>query len=451
MKLACRFTLVFTVTTVVFAQAPGIVWTKTYGGAANDGSFSVQQTMDNGYILTGWTASFGNSFEVYLIKTDEYGDTTWTRRYGGAYEDRGYSVLQTADSGYIIAGETYSFGASYCEVYLIKTDDVGDTIWTKRYSDHGGSSSYNWAESIQKTTDSGYIVAGTYRLNNGYLLKTDSLGDTLWTRWFGGPQRDQFYSVQQTTDNGYIIVGYTESWGAGSCDVYLVKTDSVGDTLWTKTYGGISDDVGKAVQQTFGGGYVIVGTTESFGAGYKDVYLILTGANGDTLWTRTYGGANSYETGESVRQTSDGGYIITGSTTLGPGRNFWLVRTDAIGDTIWTKMCGGSEWEMSFSVQVTSDSGYIVAGYTDSYGAGDRDVYLVKIESDVGVDEGTVSPICVNQLGTTILTGPMQLPEGRNCKVFNITGRVVLPQHIKPGVYFIEVDGKITQKVIKVR
>lgn len=436
--------------TLSFAQAPDTLWTKTYGGGAIDVGRSVQQTTDHGYIITGWTLSFGNQQEVYLIKTDEFGDTTWTKTYGGSYEDRGRSVLQTADSGYIIAGETWSFGASYSDVYLIKTDASGDTIWTKRYS--GGSISYNWAESIQNTTDGGYIIAGTKCLKNAYLLKTDSFGDTLWTRWFGGPQRDEFSSVQQTVDSGYIAVGYTESFGAGSCDVYLVKTNAVGDTLWTRTYGGIHDDVGKSVQQTSGGGYIIVGTTASFGPGYLDVYLIMTGANGDTLWTRTYGGATTNDQGESVLQIADGGYIIAGTTGFGAGwTDFWLIRTDAIGDTLWTKTYGGSEREVSYSVQVTADGGYIITGFTDSYGAGNRDVYLVKTEPDVGVNEGTVSPIKGNQFAPIIISGPLLLPKGKNCRVFDIAGRVVIPDKIRPGIYFIEVDGEIRQKVIKVK
>ncbi|MGB3342176.1 MAG: hypothetical protein WBB37_11915 [bacterium] len=437
--------------TLLFAQAPDTLWTKTYGGVAGGIGRSVKQTMDKGYIITGWT-SFGNDFEVYLIKTDSFGDTLWTRTYGGEYEDTGFSVLQTSDSGYIIAGRTYSFGASYSEVYLIKTDNVGDTLWTKMYGDHGGSPSYNWAESIQKTVDGGYIIAGTYRLNNGYLLRTDSFGDTLWTRWFGGPQKDQLFSVQQTADSGYITVGYTESWGAGSCDVYLVKTDSLGDTLWTRTYGGIHDDVGKSVQQISSGGYIIVGTTVLGGPGYTDVYLIKTDSFGDTLWTRTYGGANIHNQGESVLQTADGGYIITGSTSLGAGwTDFWLIRTDAIGDTLWTKTIGGSEREISYSVQVTADGGYIITGFTDSYGAGGRNVYLVKTEPDVGIHEGTVLPIGGNQLTPIIISGPLLLPEDKTCRVFDITGRAVVLQHIKPGIYFIEIDGEIRQKVVKIR
>ncbi len=165
--------------------------------------------------------------------------SSWWRTYGGTHSDRGYCVQQTTDGGYIIAGSTYSFGP------------------------------------------------GTPDSCNVYLIKTDASGDTLWTRAYGGAGCDEGYSVQQTTDGGYIIAGYTNSFGAGNGDIYLVKTDASGDTLWTRTFGGPDRDEGASIQQTADGGYVVAGRTYSFGAGDADVYLVKTNAQGDTSWTRT--------------------------------------------------------------------------------------------------------------------------------------------------------------------
>ena len=185
-------------------------------------------------------------------------DTLWTRTYGGSDFDKGYSVQQTQDGGFIIVGFTESYGAGGEDVYLIKTDENGDTLWTRTY----GGSSDDMGNSVQETTDGGFIIAGyTYSYGAGgsgvYLIRTDSLGDTLWTRTYGGSDDDYGYSVQQCQDGGFIIAGKTESYGAGYYDVYLIRTDSMGDTLWTKTYGGSDDDEGYSVQQCQDGGFII--------------------------------------------------------------------------------------------------------------------------------------------------------------------------------------------------
>jgi hypothetical protein len=350
-------------------------WTRTFGGANLEEGFSVQQTTDGGYIIAGLTSSFGAD-DVYLIKTDTLGDTLWTRTYGGTAIEEGRSVQQTSDGGYIIVGLTESFGAGtpdHPNVYLIKTNAQGDTLWTRTY----GGSLYEVGYWVQQTTDGGYIIAGAVENGGAWLVKTDASGDALWTRTYANCR---FYSVLQTADGGYVITGERHS------GVYLVKTDASGDTLWTRTYGGPYYEVGRSVQQTADGGYIIAGKTPSFGAGHDDVYLIKTNAQGDTLWTRTYGGTGSDE-GYSVQQTSDGGYIIAGYTTsFGAGHaDVYLIKTDAQSDTLWTRTYGGQHSDRAYSVQQTIDGGYIVAGATASYGAGFIDVWLIKTDADGNV------------------------------------------------------------------
>ena len=225
----------------------------------------------------------------------------------------------------------YGLTALVCALCLAATAQA-QTSWWRTY----GGTSYDCGNSVQQTSDSGYIVAcETYSLGpvtrDVYLIKTDASGDTLWTRIYGRDE-DQGLSVQQTSDGGYIVAGETYPFGAAMRDVYLIKTDANGDTLWTRTYGGTSEDFCYSVWQTADGGYIIVGRTESYGAGRDDVWLLKTDANGDTLWTRTYGGT-SYEGGNSVRQTPDGGYIIAASTaSYGEGDfDIWLIKTDAQG------------------------------------------------------------------------------------------------------------------------
>jgi len=215
---------------------------------------------------------------VFFLVSFSHAQQRWERNYGGTGDDFGYSVQQTSDGGYIIAGYTWSFGNEY-QVYLIKTNASGDTLWTKTY----GYPTWDWGYSVQQTSDGGYIIAGWTPWVGPevqvYLIKTNASGDTLWTRTYGGTGDDEGACVHQTGDGGYIIAGVTASFGTGG-DAYLVKTNASGDTLWTRTYGGGNVDYGYSVQQTLDGGYIVAGHTLSSGAGGYDVYLIKTDASG---------------------------------------------------------------------------------------------------------------------------------------------------------------------------
>ncbi len=440
-------------------------WERTYGGTGDDEGQFVQQTSDNGYIIAGFTNSFGHGYDVYLIKTDASGDTLWTRTYDANGEDYSYSVQQTSDSGYIIAG----FASYYSDVWVIKTDASGNTLWTRNY----GGADMDVGYSVQQTSDGGYIIAGaTFSYGAGiddvYLIKTDSSGDTLWTRTYGGIDYDGAYSVRQTSDSGYILTGWTESFGAGRNDVYIIKTNASGDTLWTRAYGGTSWDDGYSAQQTSDGGFIIVGLTGSFGAGSFDVWLIKTDAYGDTLWTRTYGGWNR-EQGFFVHQTTDGGYIIAGYTgTYGAGGyDLYLIKTDASGDTLWTITYGGTGDDEGYSVQQTSDGGYIIAGMTNSFGAGNYDVYLIKTDANgrVGVEDKKVSPP-VHGVPFSIRPNPFTsfatLPghEAERFSLYDISGRKVgtykgdrVGEGLSAGVYFLRAEGKYAKplRIVKLR
>ena len=452
-----RITLYTLLPTLCIAQAPDTMWTKTYtcSGTSYDLGFSVQQTTDGGYIIVGETDSLGvDSMEIWLIKIDVDGDTMWTRTYGGVDDDYCRSVKQTTDGGYIIAGSTQSFIIGNIAAYIIKVNANGDTLWTKVL----GGPNVDLLESVQQTTDGGYIFAGsTSSFGAGsrdvWLIKTDANGDTLWTKTYGGVDYDRGGSVQQTIDGGYIVVGSTSSYGEPFGDVWLIKTDTIGDTLWTKTFGGPALDFGSSVQQTSDSGYITTGFTESYGAGFRDVWLIKTDVNGDTLWTKTYGGIY-LDRGISVQQTSDGGYIVGGFTeSFGPGDvAMYLIRTDTAGDTLWTATYGGDISDMGWMVQQTSDRGYIFVGSTNSFGSGECDIYLIKVAPDTfGIKETFITPVTKNYAGATIFTGPLIFPEGITYRVFDITGRVVLPAKIKPGIYFVEIDGVISHKVIKIK
>jgi len=434
-------------------------WRRTYGGSNDDQGYSVQQTQDGGYIVTGETYSFGaGAWNVYLIKTNASGDTLWTRTYGWSDGHLGNSVQQTSDGGYIIAGTYHNLEFGWDDVYIVKTNAAGDTLWTRTYGGAWNDQGY----SVQQTSEGGYIIAGwTNSFGAGvYLIKTDASGDTLWTKTYGGSNATHGYSVQQTLDGGYIVTG-TTSYGNG--DVYLIKTDASGDTLWTRTYGGTNWDLGNSVHQTSDGGYIIAGFTYSFGPGWPDVYLIKTNASGDTLWTRAYGGTD-YNVGNSIQQTSDGGYIVAGTTSSYGAGSFdvYLIKTNATGDTLWTRTFGRTGDDRGYSVQQTTDGGYIVAGWNG------YDVYLVKTDTNgfAGVEEKADSRGQMPDAGLRATPNPFTsfawVP-GHSSELFalyDISGRKVgvykgdrIGEGLGAGVYFLRPEGKDAKplRIVKLR
>ena len=387
-----------------------ITFQRTYGGEAEDWGRSVQRTADGGYIIGGETYSFGAGLsDFYLVRTTAQGETLWTRSLGGTGFDYGRSVCQAADGGYVIVGTTESYGVGG-DAYVVKTDALGNTVWARTF----GGSDADFGESVWPTADSGSLVAvESYSFGAGsadvYLVKANANGDTLWTRTIGGTNFDCARSVQQTPDGGYVAAGFTSSFGAGSDDVYLIKTDAHGDTLWTRTFGGADGDRGFSVAPTTDGGYVVAGYTHSYGAGYSDVYLLKTDASGNLSWTKTFGG-EGYDEGNSVQQTTDGGYIIAGHTTSFGAVNgdVYLIKTDDAGDTMWTRTFGGEGGEVGYSVQQTADGGYVIAGITGSFGAVVDDVYLIKTDSlgTLAVAESKTSPARAPALALTCEPNP---------------------------------------------
>ncbi len=355
-----------------------------YPSCASAG-YSVQQTRDGGYIVAGMM--HGTPYQdAYLVKTDSLGDSLWAKTYGYSAKgmEHGYGVEQSSTGGYLFAGYTSSGNSDSSGVWLVEIDSLGNSLWEKVYG-----SEYSVGTCMKRTADGGYVVTGWVYSTTGdhydvYLMKTDDVGNELWTSTYGDSGDEIGYSVEQAKDGGFIIVGSTDSYGAGECDVYMIRTDSAGNVLWERTVGGPADDHGYSVEATQDGGYVIAGGTFSFGAGYEDIYLIGVDSLGNVAWTRTYGD-RLWDEARSVHQTADGACVVTG-VTWRPDSTYcdlFLLKVDSSGEKLWLRTYGGQYGGGGLDVKPTADGGYVATGRKcEERGNGFYcDVYLVKTDA----------------------------------------------------------------------
>ena len=375
-------------------------WTKVFGSSDSEElGYDVCQTADGGYILTGETESFGYGKEdVLLIKTNEHGVINWDAAFGGNRSDVGWSIEQTTDAGYVIAGFTTSCSMGFADGWVIKTNYLGEHQWNITIGDAGNDVFYD----IKQTRDDGYIMAGeTDSFGNGkddmWLVKLNENGSMEWNKTFGGVENDVAYSVHQCADGGYIITGYTQSYGVGWRDIWTIKTDSMGNKLWDKTSGGVGHDIAWEIKQTRDGGYIIAGYTDSFDVEYQDMFLIRFDGSGNQLWTNTFGGSNN-DRAYSVKQTNDNGFILCGTTSVMKDSDwnydFCIIKTDDFGNQQWSKTFGDDGDDVGRSIQLTDDSGYISTGYTHRFtNAGNPNVYLIKLSNQNKPPETPDKPV----------------------------------------------------------
>ncbi|MBI5541071.1 MAG: T9SS type A sorting domain-containing protein [Bacteroidia bacterium] len=450
-----------------FSVMSQMYFDKTYGDENYDYGFSVIQTLDSGYIVTGRKVNISGYSDVYLIKTNNIGDTIWTRKIGGTGDEYGLSITKASDSGYIAVGFTGSFGAGGNDVYLIKFNDNGDTLWTRTFGGPEGNAGFF----ISQTNDNGYIITGSTHTNGAvdldvYLIKIDVNGDTLWTKSYGGQSHDYGNSVIQTNDNGYIITGVTESFGSGLTDVYIIRTDENGDTLWTKTFGGTGDDSGKSVSKTSDGGFVIAGDIQTSVTDWS-AFLNKIDINGNIIWTKIYSLLDFYFNFNSVVQTNDGGFIVAGTKShmFTGADNVYLIKTNSYGDTLWSNNYVKTYHSWGNCVAQTFDGGFVISG-TANY-----DVYLIKTDANGGfvkIDEKLLDTNNFIKIYPNPTSGIINLQISQDfgtikkIEIFNNLEKIreisqnfsnVDISSFKGGLYFIVVTNinneKIIRKVIK--
>ena len=354
------------ISSVSFGQVPVIAWQKSFGGSGSDYAQSIQQTTDGGYIVAGWSTSIGGDVtgnnggvDYWIVKLDANGNITWQKSLGGTGGDHAYSIQQTTDGGYIVAGNS--------------TSNDGDVT--------------------------GFIGSWDY-----WIVKLDANGNITWQKSLGGSNGDEAYSIQQTTDGGYIVAGWSLSndgnvtGNNGSSDYWIVKLDATGNITWQKSLGGSGVDFAYSIQQTTDGGYIVAGYSNSNNGdvtgnnGSNDFWIVKLDTTGNITWQKSFGGSGN-ETAWSIHQTIEGGYIVAGWSLSNDGNvtgnngssDCWIVKLDASGNIISQKSLGGSNVDAAYSIHQTTDGGYIVAGWSDSNDGdvtvnnGNADFWIVKL------------------------------------------------------------------------
>lgn len=371
--------------------AQDTLWTKQWGGAGLEQINTLEPTMDGGFIGIGFTDSFGNGrLDVWLLKFNSDGDTAWTRTFGSTGVDYGGSVKQTPDGGFILVG-TYDQARYSGGIILVKVDSLGVTQWETTY--RPDDFPYYVYSSVSLTADGGYMVGGFEEISDlsfsASLLRFDSLGSvdslhnpipsytTTWSSARG-------MNSQSTLDGGFLICGWTEWAAAGAVEMLLSRTDANLDILWSKTYGdGTSTPQGAySVQETSDGGIIVIGYTGHPALEQANLWLLKTNSNGDSLWSRSYGLAVN-SSGYCVRQTADQGFIIAGktadSTTVRTGDGL-LLKTNASGDSLWSLTVGGPALNYFTSVVPLDNDTYMLAGAVDVTFPGlTGNAWLVKV------------------------------------------------------------------------
>ncbi|MCH7713068.1 MAG: hypothetical protein IIC99_05550 [Chloroflexi bacterium] len=351
------------------------VWTTTLGGTNDDVAYDIQATRDGGFVIAGKTHSFRTDGEdtavfsdFWLIKTDSEGNELWSQAYGNQIlpmadgglptSDVAYSVQETADGGFIMAGQTF-----------LKQDDE------------------------------------PFPSNHFWLVKTGPDGTEQWRKVFGGTWNDEARAVRQTADGGYILAGSTMSASNGeTTDAWLVKTGADGNLVWSQAYGGSGIDMARDVIQAPDGGYVFTGLTNSSGEGFSDFWMVKTDGDGNQEWATTFGGLTR-ETAHSISQTCDGGYVMAGWTeSFPPGDNFLLVKADADGNLVWDQLLGDSAG--AYDIEETADGGYIIAGWTGSL-FGLRDFLLIKTQPDCNVPAASRAVAVLENTGPSSITAAL--------------------------------------------
>lgn len=369
---------------------PEIVWQKSIGGPYCEEAFAITPTIDGGFVIAGMTTSFGNgNGDVYLVKVDSSGDTVWTRTFGTSNSEMGLDVVQTPDGGFAVAGTANQGATINNDYYLIKTYADGTLEWQKTYGDE-----YNQAfQALALTHDGGYVLVGfiaspEHLSSDVYVIKTNSAGDTVWSATYDGGSynTDNGNDIIQLEDKGFLIVGDTDYGSNTERDLYVIRIDSLGKMKWeAKVDDGKGTNWAEQLVLNDDGSVATIGWG-SYSGGEYDLYMAKIDDTGGAVWQKYHGSKNS-DGGEAICRSDDGGYVITGFVGNVPPGTFtscYIAKTDNAGNRIWSMTSGLGAGNCGSAVLQASDGSFIVAGYTDLPAEVEyqRDFYIAKVKEE---------------------------------------------------------------------
>ena len=487
MKKTKIYLLILFIQSICFSQAPTIEWQKTLGGSNDDRGWDIIQTSDGGYVATGFAESNDGNltenqglYDIWVVKLNSTGSIQWQKTFGGTDNEQASEILQTLDGGYILSGWTASndgnistnYGGS--DYWIIKLDSFGNLEWEKNF----GGTSADFGVSIKQTSEGGFIIGGGTQSNDidlsgsprfwpdFWIVKINSTGTIEWQKTLGGTFVDYFFDIEQSNDGGYIIGGRVASddgdvsINQGGFDSWVVKINSTGTIQWQKTFGGTSNDYLFDIQKTLDGGFITVGYTESnngdvsMNQGNGDCWIVKFSETGTIEWEKTLGGTGRDEA-NMISQTNDGNYIFIGFTNSidgditfnNGGYDFWVVKINETGNILWQKTMGGSGEDYGYSIQQASDGGFITLGYTNSTSGditennGLNDFWIVKLEEEaltintVNKDNLQIYPNPATSMLNIISANEIAFDE---LIITDMTGKIILEQKVQNSKINIE-------------
>jgi len=344
------------------------------------------KTHGGDYVIAGWIKYQSVRYrdhDLWILKSDAKGNEIWQRRLGGRSTDRANAIIETSSGDLLVAGETYSFGSGTYDAWLIMLNSKGDILWNRTY----GSKGIERAFALTEAKDHGFVFTGfTESPGRGssdvLIIKTDSSGNQIWKKTYGGKGIDRGYSICSLNGDGFVIAGYTTSNSRGGLDMLVLRIDENGNILSETTYGGKRDDQARSILFTEDGNYAVTGGTYSEGSGLEDLIFLKLDQTGKVVLKRVYGGKLS-DSGLGMSETFDGGFVITGYTeSEGEGyKDVWLLELDRSGKQEWSQTFGGATTDEAYAVVPTADGGFVLSGLSKSTGYRETDVWVIKTDS----------------------------------------------------------------------
>jgi hypothetical protein len=388
--LTVLFALVFIAGTSCFILA-GLEKINTFKRISNlpgiDRGVAVIETRSSDVVAIGIIKEKSEApGDILLVCADKTGKIKWTRTYGGKQDDMGWDLLEMPDKGFLLAGTTLTDNRNSRDMIAIRVDETGNVIWEKTF----GTEKDEYCWDMVATEDGYYLLAGETNLEGEYgkgnkdfyVVKIDSKGNIIWTHTYGGQNTDRCYSADAAED-GYLLLGSTNSYGAGDQDAYLLKVDLQGKIQWSKTYGSEKFDMGHDVKCSRDGGCVVIGYSQTESKGENDAWIFKTDSEGKVSWDTKIGGEKDDRAIRGI-QDRDGNYLITGYTKSF-GASIWdlfLAKIDSEGKVIWRQNQSGSGAELGYGICLSRDGGILLTGQTYSYGNHKGDLWLLKTNSN---------------------------------------------------------------------